>query len=442
MSQTTAKLPVSELPARGSVDAVRADDLLPGGGVNARVYPGGAKLVIARGEGPRVWDVDGNEYIDYVLGSGPLILGHAHPAVLEAVQRQLPRGSTFYALTESTLELAERIVKHVPCAEMVQFCTSGSESTFYALRLARAATGRDAVLKFEGGYHGANDYSVMSLSPVGASDFPRGEPSSAGVPAAVARDVLVAPYNDLAAVEHIVEEHGASLAAIIVEPIQRIIDPQPGFLEGLRRLATRRGIVLIFDEVVTGFRMAPGGAQELYGVTPDLATLGKIIGGGFALAAVCGPSELLSLATPGRAPADGYVFINGTLNGNPVATAAGLATIEELMQPGTYERLNAVGERIRTALRKVAASAGIDAQVLGTGPLFQVALTSEPVVDYRSMKRADAKTMQAINIDLLRLGVFTNGEKGYLSLAHGFEELDQTAAMFADALEENRAAAT
>src|SRR5262249_41248979 len=212
--------------------------------------------------------------------------------------------------------------------------------------------------------------------------------------------------------------------------------PQPGFLEGLRRLATRHDIVLVFDEVVTGFRMAPGGAQELYGVTPDLATLGKIIGGGFALAAVCGPAQILSLAAPGRALADGYGFSNGTLNGNPVSTAAGLATVEELMRPGTYERLNVVGERIRAGLRQVVASAGIDAQVLGTGPLFQVVLTSEPVVDYRSMQRADSKTMGAINVGLLRRGVFTNGEKGYLSLAHGFEELDQTAAMFADALEE------
>jgi glutamate-1-semialdehyde 2,1-aminomutase len=258
---------------------------------------------------------------------------------------------------------------------MVQFCASGTVATFYALRLARAATGRDAVLKFEGGYHGANDYSVMSLTPVGPADFPRGEASSAGVPAAVARDVLVAPYNDLAAVERIIEEHGDSLGAIIVEPIQRILAPQPGFLQGLRRLATRDGIVLIFDEIVTGFRVAPGGAQELYGVTPDLATLGKIIGGGFALAAVCSAAEILLLAAPGRAPADGSVFINGTLNGNPVAAAAGLATIDELMRPGVYGRLNAIGEQMRTGLSKAVARAGVDAQVVGTGLPHRVRTT-------------------------------------------------------------------
>jgi glutamate-1-semialdehyde 2,1-aminomutase len=432
MSDTTLE-PVSV--GLGPALAERASALLPGGGVHARVFPGGLRPVMARGVGPHVFDVDGKEYIDYVLGSGPLILGHAHPAVVEAAQRQTAAGTTFYALTQPALELAERIVELVPCAEMVQFCTSGSEATFYALRLARAVTGRDAVLKFEGGFHGANDYAMISLAPRGESAFPQGEPSSAGIPAGTANEVLVAPYNDLESAERIVAEHAERIAAIIVEPIQRIIEPQPGFLEGLRRLATRYGIVLVFDEVVTGFRMAPGGAQELYGVTPDLATLGKIIGGGFALGAVAGRADILSAATPGRAPADGYVYISGTLNGNPVAAAAGLATIDELLRPGAYGRLNAAGERVRGALERAVADAGVEAQVLGTGPLFQIVLTTEPVVDFRSLQRADAKTMTAITVEMLRRGIFLSGEKAYISLAHEDSDLDRTADAFAEALE-------
>jgi glutamate-1-semialdehyde 2,1-aminomutase len=432
MSDTTIE-PIGAPP--GPVLAERAGALLPGGGVHARVFPGGLRPVMARGAGPRVWDVDGKEYVDYVLGSGPLILGHAHPAVVEAAQRQTAAGSTFYTLTEPALALAERIVELVPCAEMVQFCTSGSEATFYALRLARAVTGRDAVLKFEGGFHGANDYAMISLAPRLEPAFPQGEPSSAGIPAGTANEVLVAPYNDLEYTERIIAQHAERIAAIIVEPIQRIIEPRPGFLEGLRRLATRYGIVLVFDEVVTGFRMAPGGAQELYGVVPDLATLGKIIGGGFALGAVAGRAEILGAATPGRAPADGYVYMSGTLNGNPVAAAAGLATIDELMRPGSYERLQTAGERIRGALQRVVDTAGAEAQVLGTGPLFQIVLTTEPVVDFRSLKRADAKTMTAITVEMLRRGVFLSGEKAYISLAHGDAELDWTADVFADALE-------
>jgi glutamate-1-semialdehyde 2,1-aminomutase len=235
--------------------------LLPGGSVTALSLPGGARPVIARGSGSHLWDTAGHQYLDYLLGSGPLILGHAHPEVTAAVARQASLGSTFYTVSEPVLELASRIVGQVPCAQMVQFCGSGTEATFYALRLARAATGRSAVLKFEGGFHGGHDYALMSLSPSGPPDYPRAEPDSAGIPPVVRGEVLVAPYNDLDVVSAIVSEHSARLAAILVEPYQRVIEPVPGFLQGLRRLADEHGLVLVFDGTVRGLAR-PGLPRE------------------------------------------------------------------------------------------------------------------------------------------------------------------------------------
>lgn len=412
-----------------------AQALLPGGSVTALSLPGGARPVIARGSGSHLWDTAGHEYLDYLLGSGPLILGHAHPEVTAAVARQASLGSTFYTISEPVLELASRIVERVPCAQMVQFCGSGTEATFYALRFARAATGRPAVLKFEGGFHGAHDYALMSLSPSSPPDYPRGEPDSAGIPSALREEVLVAPYNDLDLVSAIVSEHSARLAAILVEPYQRVIEPVPGFLQGLRRLADEHGLVLVFDEVVTGFRFGPGGAQQRYGVVPDLACLGKIIGGGYPLAAVAGSAELIRLADPARRGQADYVYMSGTLNGNPVAAAAGNATLAVLDRPGSYERLFAAGERIRGGLRTVFSSAGVRAQVLGVGPLFQVVISDTPVRDYRSLRRGDQARMKNIARHVLGKGHFLSGEKGYLSLAHTDGEIDATVAAFGAALE-------
>jgi glutamate-1-semialdehyde 2,1-aminomutase len=409
--------------------------LLPGGSVTALNLPGGARPVIARGSGSHLWDIDGREYVDYLLGSGPLILGHAHPEVIAAVTRQAALGSTYYMVSEPVLELASRIVQHVPCAQMVQFCVSGSEATFYALRIARAATGRSAVLKFEGGFHGANDYALMSLNPSGPPDYPRAEPDSAGIPPAVAADVLIAPYNDLDAVSAIVTEHSARLAAILVEPYQRVIEPVPGFLQGLRRLADAHGLVLIFDEVVTGFRFGPGGAQQRYGVTPDLVCLGKIIGGGYPLAAVAGQAELIGLTDPSRHGQADYVYMSGTLNGNPIAAAAGNATLAVLEQPGSYERLFTAGERIRAGLRAAFGAAGVPAQVLGVGPIFQVVITDIPVRDFRSLRRGDQARIGRITQHVVGKGHFLTGQKAYLSLAHTDAEIDATVAAFADALE-------
>jgi glutamate-1-semialdehyde 2,1-aminomutase len=412
-----------------------AQALLPGGSVTALSLPGGARPVIARGSGSHLWDTDGREYVDYLLGSGPLILGHAHLEVVAAASRQAALGSTYYTISEPVLELASRIVQQVPCAQMVQFCGSGMEATFYALRIARAATGRSAVLKFEGGFHGANDYALMSLSPSGPPDYPRAEPDSAGIPPAVREEVLVAPYNDLDTVSAIVAEHSARLAAILVEPYQRVIEPLPGFLQGLRRLADTHGLVLIFDEVVTGFRFGPGGAQQRYGVTPDLTCLGKIIGGGYPLAAVAGQAELIGLTDQARRGQADYVYMSGTLNGNPVAAAAGNATLAVLDRPGSYERLFAAGERIRAGLRTAFGTAGVPAQVLGVGPIFQVVISDTPVLDYRSLRRGDQARIRRIAQQVLEKGHFLTGQKAYLSLAHTDAEIDATVAAFAAALE-------
>lgn len=410
--------------------------LLPGRSLAATGTPV-EQLVVARGAGPCVWDVDGRRYVDYLLGSGPLIAGHAHPAVVDAVQRQVALGSTFYALNEPALELAEVMVDHIPCAESVQFCTSGSEANSYALRIARAVTGRDAILKFEGGFHGANDYAVMSLAPRAGSRMPRPEPASAGVPQGIEDEVFIAPFNDLATVSALLDVYGTRIAAIIAEPVQRGIPPLPEFLPGLRELATRHGALFVLDEIVTGFRLGPGGAQEHYGVMPDLATYGKILGGGYALAGVAGPRTLMELTAPGRSVADGFVYINGTLNGSPVAAAAGLATIALLDEPGAYERLFTLGDSMRTLMADVFSGAGVTVQAIGVGPLAQVVISDQPVVDYRSA-RGDAALVAQISAGLLERGVLMGGTKAYLSLVHGPHELQETAAAFEGALHDAR----
>ena len=260
----------------------RADATIAGGAITQFALPGGERRVLARGSGARVWDVDGREYVDYVLGSGPLVIGHCHPRVVEAVQRQAALGATFYALNEPVVQLAERIVERVPCAELVAFSATGAEATFYALRLARAATGRDAVLKFEGGFHGSSDYAQMSLFPTGRRDYPAPEPTSSGIPRALEDDVLVAPYNDLEATRAIVEAHAERLAAIIVEPFQRVIEPRRGSWRACASCATATASCSSSTRSSPASGSRPGGAQERYGVTPDLATFGKVIGGGYS----------------------------------------------------------------------------------------------------------------------------------------------------------------
>jgi len=405
-----------------------AERYFPGACLGMMALPADLRMVMAHGKGSKIYDVAGKEYVDYMMGSGPMLLGHARPEVVEAVQRQAALGSTFFALTEPAIRLAEKIVQAVPCGEAIRFQTTGSEATFAALRIARAATGRDAILKFEGGWHGGHDVGQLSGATTEPIPFPEAVPDCAGIPAGVCQQVLVAPFNDLEATEAIVAKHHRDVAAIIVEPLQRALKPEPGFLEGLRRLTHKYGIVLVFDEIVTGFRLAYGGAQERYGVAPDLACFGKVMGGGYALSAVVGQRELLKLADPGQKGRGPYCFLSGTLTGNPIACAAGLATLQILQAPGVYERLHALGQRLAQGLGQAGADAGLAMHVLGDGPVLQVVFTDrKPLRNHRDLMDADKKRGIAFAHELIRRGVFcTPGGKLYLSLAHSEADLDRT----------------
>lgn len=403
----------------------------PGGVLGSLILPD-PEPVMARGQGSHVWDVEGREYIDYVLGSGPMLAGHAHPEVVEAVRRQAAQGTTFYALNKPAILLAQKILDVVPCGEKIKFATSGAEATFYALRLARAFTGRTKVLKFEGAYHGHHDYAMVGAGR-GRRPAPQGRADSAGIPPVLFDEVLVAPFNDLDRSLALIESHADDLAAVLVEPQQRLIDPRPGFLQGLRDATRRHGAVLIFDEVVTGFRLAWGGAQELYGVIPDLAAYGKVIGGGYPLSAVAGKSEIMELANPRRAGQPDYVYFSGTLNGNTVAAAAGLATLQILERPGTYERLKANGDYMRTGVKAIAGSHGRASRVLGSGPVFSISFTDTDVIDHRTSLASDRVLERSLQRELLRRGVMTH-LKWYMSIAHSKADLDHTLEIFEDSL--------
>ncbi len=406
----------------------RAAAVLPGGAMGAQ-FPASHPFVATHGKGSKIYDADNNAYLDYVLGSGPLILGHAHPTVNAAVAAQLERGSHFYALNAPAIELAERIVAAVPCAEKVKYTSTGSEATGLAMRLARAYTGRDKILKFEGGYHGHGDYAVVAHAPRTPTDYPLGKADSAGVPQAVTDTVLVAPFNDLAAAREIIDCYHDELAAVIVEPYQRVIPPQPGFLQGLREATQAHGIVLIFDEVVTGFRLAWGGAQEHYGVVPDIAAYGKTIGGGYPLAAVAGHADLIDLTDPSRrASDDRYAYAAGTFNGNPLAAAAGVATLNTLAEPGTYKRLHAICDRLGNGFQAMLDAAKIPAQVLWDGPIMAVLFTATAVTNYQAAQTAHPEQMRAWYEGLLQRGFLVNPavQKFYLSTVHTEEDIDAT----------------
>jgi glutamate-1-semialdehyde 2,1-aminomutase len=397
-----------------------------------RVLPGGtfgnfaAEVVIREGKGGRVWDEEGKEYVDFLLGSGPMLVGHAHPEVTEAAQAQIARGTTFFANNRLGIELAETIVEAVPCAEQVRFVSSGSEADLYAMRAARAFTRRDKILKFEGGYHGMSDYSLMSLAPKRSGNFPAPVPDSAGIPKSVQDDMLIAPFNDAEAVADLVHEHKSELAGIIVEPFQRIIPPAPGFLAAVRKIASDNAIPLIFDEVVTGFRLAYGGAQEYYGVVPDLCTLGKVIGGGFPLAAIAGRAEIMAHFDRAKVGDENFLVQIGTLSGNPVAAAAGLATLRVLRRPGAYEQIHATGRALMKALGELLVEAGIAAQISGEPPLFDVVFSAEPVRDYRTTLAGDADLMRRFNALLRERGILKGESKYYISLAHTPEDIQFT----------------
>ena len=408
----------------------RAEDVLPGGVFGSNRSGPGLEFVVREGRGAYLWDMSGRRYLDYLLGSGPMLLGHAHPAVVEAVERQLARGTSYFLLNEPAIQLAEEIVRAVPCAEQVRYTSSGSEATFFALRVARAFRKRDKIMKFEGGFHGTHDYALMSVVPRSPKAFPAPMTDSAGVPHAIEGEVLVAPYNDLATAEALIAAHHDELAAVLIEPYQRTIVPAPGFLQGLRAATRRYEVPLVFDEIVTGFRFAYGGAQEFYGVVPDLAAFGKIIGGGFPLAAVVGREEIMRQLAPEQERVGGQVQQAGTLNGNPIACAAGLATLAELRKPGTYERLFRTGNRIKSALQEAARAAGFHAQVAGEAPVFEIYFTDQPISDYRATLTADTALHAAFTRALLERGIVKAAQKIYVSLAHGEEEIQQTVQVF------------
>lgn len=400
----------------------RAREVLPAGGFG-NFDPG---ILISRGKGSRVWDEAGNEYIDYLIGSGPMLLGHGHPEVLEAVFQQLPRGMTFFANNTKGIELAEVICEAVACCEQVRFVTSGGEADMYAMRLARAYTGRDKILKFEGGYHGMSAEAQMSLAPEQTVNFPKALPDSAGIPQAVADQMLIAPFNDLEAVTSLLEEH-RDVAGLIVEPLQRIVPAEPGFLQGLRTLCDRYGVLLIFDEIVTGFRLAYGGAQERYGVLPDICTLGKIIGGGFPLAALGASKEIMQHFDKTSVGSERWLMQLGTLSGNPVASVAGLKTMEILRRGGTYARLRSIGAKLQDMQSVALGEAGIPHQICGDETLFDIYFTDRPCRDYRSARHQDSRVGAVFNETLRRYGVFKAPGKLYPSLAIDDADILETA---------------
>ncbi len=393
-------------------------------------------VVIARGKAARIWDVSGNEYVDYLLGSGPMVVGHAHPEVNAAVIEQVQNGTTFFVNNPHGIKLAAEIVDAIACAEQVRFVSTGTEADLYAMRVARAYRKREKILKFEGGYHGMSDYSLMSLAPKRLANFPTPVPDSAGIPKSVRDEMIVAPFNDLDAVKSLVAQHKDELAAIIVEPFQRLIGPKPGFLEGLRKLTEETGIVLIFDEVVTGFRWAYGGAQAYYGVTPDLATFGKVIGGGFPLAAIAGRADIMKHFNKAAVPEDEFLVQIGTLSGNPVAAAAGLATMEILKRPGAYEKLWGTGKTLMDAAGRLLKDARIPHQIVGEAPMWDIVFTPDPVFDYRGYFKGDQNMAKRFNSTLLENGVLKSDSKYYISIAHDDRDVAQTISAFEAAVRE------
>jgi glutamate-1-semialdehyde 2,1-aminomutase len=407
----------------------RAKRAIPGG-VNSPVRAFGSvgeiPRFISRAEGCRVWDADGNAYIDYVGSWGPMILGHANPGVLRALSRAMKRGTSYGAPTELEIELAEAICEAVPGVELVRMVSSGTEATMSALRLARGATGRSRILKFEGCYHGHADGLLVGA---GSGVATLGIPGSPGVPAAYTELTIQAPYNDLDAAADAFERWGGDIAAVIVEPFagnMGFVPPLPGFLEGLRDLCDRSGALLIFDEVITGFRAAFGGAQKLLGVAPDLTCLGKIVGGGMPAAAYGGRRDLMRQMAP-----DGPIYQAGTLSGNPLAMAAGLATLRRLARPGTYEALEAKGHRLADGLREIASDAGVEFTVSTVGGILGFFFHPGPVRNFEDAKRAHEGRFRRFFRSMLEQGIYlapSPYECAFLSLAHRRSEIDATLA--------------
>lgn len=405
----------------------RAQKTIPGG-VNSPVRAcksvGREPLFIERAEGARIFDADGNAYIDYVASWGPMILGHRHPAVIQAISEALDKGTSYGAPTALEIEMAEMIVDAVPSVEMVRMVNSGTEATMSAIRLARAVTERDAILKFDGCYHGHGD---ALLATAGSGVATLGIPGSPGVPRAFVEKTISLPFNDIDRVEDVMDKRGSEIACIIVEPIAAnmgFIAPAPGFLESLRELADRHGTLLIFDEVITGFRVAYGGAQALFDITPDLTTLGKIIGGGLPVGAYGGKKAIMEKIAP-----QGPVYQAGTLSGNPVAMAAGVATLKQLQTPGFYEQLEDKADRLQLGIGNAIGKNDIKATVKRIGSLLGIFFTNIPVRNFDDAKTADLEMFTAFYNGLLEEGIYiapSQFEAMFVSAAHSEEDIDAT----------------
>ncbi len=418
-----------ERPAKSQADYYAlAERNFPGAGLGGYSLPEDVRFIVARGVGSRLQSVDGRWYIDYVGGAGANILGHAHPAVVEAVQAQAARGLHYFGtLNDVAVELSEKLQQIIPCAEKITFTTTGSEATFYAMRMARAFTGRNNILKFEGAYHGNHDYSAVSVFPQAPANYPVGSVDTGGVPDVLPATVLIAPYNQLDVVERIVEENKDDLAAIIVEPVQRIIFPEDGFLQGLRRICDAHGVLLIFDEVVTGFRLSLGGAQAWLGVKPDLASYGKIVGGGGPLGCVAGCSEIIDRANPKHKGKSDFAYVNGTLHGNPVAAAAGLATIKVLEEPGFYDKLHEKSQQLTSTLQEVLDRHELPAIAAGKRSFWQILfMTGEPH-NQTDIMASDQARMRELDLELVRRGIYVlPGVRRFVCAVNSDEDFDET----------------